>query len=447
MGWPKADILAALEIKATRGEIPDARSIEIDTRRMMKGGMFLAFRGEKVDGHAYLSVAAEKGAVLAIVEEFQDHDLPQIQVADMRKALWQLAKYARCKQGKAAFVAITGSVGKTSTRSLLHCALSHSLSCYASSGNFNNDLGMPLCLAQMGCTASWDVGVFELGMSAPNELTPLSQLLRPNIAAILNVHAVHQENFPDIAGIARAKAEIFAGLEANGVALIPNQTEFAQIFIDAIPDTAQRQIFNDSDEYSWKKNILYLKNNRITQDFADVLQRYHDNILCVAAVCSALNVSPEAWVPGIQSWQPEAGRGAIQTMELSKSRRVTVIDDSYNASLPSMLACLEDLARRDASRKIAVLGDMKELGTHSAVMHQELIARLNEYNFDAVFVAGEEMLLQAQTIQNLVRARLQAEDLVQPLRDYLQDGDMLAFKASRSVGLDRIIFNMNNRNH
>ncbi len=440
MTWLKDDILAALEIQAVQGEIQKVVGVEIDTRRITSGGMFLAFRGEKVDGHDYLSAAAEKGAVLALVEELQDHDLPQIQVVNMRDALWQLARYARQKHDTATFVGITGSVGKTSTRSLLQKVVSQTKHCYASSGNFNNDLGMPLCLAQMGCVDTPEVAIFELGMSAPNEIAPLSLLLQPDIALVLNVYPVHLANFANIEGIARAKAEIFVGLARNGLAFVPDQGEFQQIFTEAISHFSQKQIFNDPNaEFTIKDEKLYFKNNLIMPNSLGILEGYHDNVLAVAAVCSRLNIATEELVCGLQSWQPEAGRGAIQSLESQNGTVITVIDDSYNASLPSMLACLENLSRQDAPRKIAVLGDMKELGAHSHAMHQKLIAQLNDYHFDAVFVAGEEMLSQRRDIQNLVQAELQAKDLVQPLLSYLKDGDIVAFKASRSVGMDCVI--------
>ncbi|NQY82717.1 MAG: UDP-N-acetylmuramoylalanyl-D-glutamyl-2, 6-diaminopimelate--D-alanyl-D-alanine ligase, partial [Alphaproteobacteria bacterium] len=212
--WPRENILAALAGAKTRGEISAADGVVIDTRRITPGDMFLAFRGEHVDGHDYLDHAAQQGAVFAVVEEFQDHPLPQIRVPIMRDALWQLARYARRQHSKTRFIAITGSVGKTSTRSLMQQGFSAAHAVYASQGNFNNNLGMPLCLAQMGCMMRWDAAIFELGMNVSGEIALLSQLLRPDIALILNVYAVHQANFPNLEAIAAAKAEICTGLRS-----------------------------------------------------------------------------------------------------------------------------------------------------------------------------------------------------------------------------------------
>lgn len=441
--WCKNDLLQVFSGCPVRGEVPDVTSMEIDTRRLRSGGMFLAFRGARVDGHDYLGDAWEKGAVLALVEEFQDQPVTQICVANMREALWKLARFARASHTETVYIAITGSVGKTSTRSLMHHAFSTAHRVYASSGNFNNDLGMPLCLAQMGCTRRWDIAIFEMGMSKAGEIVPLSKLLQPDIALILNVRSVHQENFADIAGIARAKAEIFRGLKADSLAVVPNQKEFAGIFAQSMPKKAKVIVYNDDDaDFFWHKCALFAKNEQNSPVFEEKernLRRFRDNILAITQIYAAKWGDPRAVLQSLQNWQPEAGRGKVQVGTLASGARITLIDDSYNASLSSMLACLADLHHHQGGRKIAVLGEMKELGTASNTAHQAVISSLNNYGFNAVFVTGKPFRDHQRIIERLQYAAQSAEELVEPLSSYIKTGDVVAFKGSQSVGLARVI--------
>lgn len=439
--WPSETLREVFADCPMKGDIPGISGLEIDTRRMKGGEMFLAFPGKQVDGHDYLADAAKKGAKLALVEIFQDQSIPQICVPNMREALWRLASYARDKRSKTCFIAITGSVGKTSTRGLMHQFFSLDHRVYASHGNFNNDLGMPMCLAQMGVSQDWDVAIFELGMSAAGELTPLSQLLRPNIALIVNVRSVHQEFFESIAGIARAKAEIFAGLSEGGLAVIPNQPEFANIFAKAVRRDAEILCYNDINApYFWHDDALWDNENGtcMIEQLSGQLWRFRDNILAIAQIYRARFGDPKKAIAHLTHWQPEAGRGQV-VKGLIGDAHITVMDDSYNASLSSMLACLADLQYMEGIRKIAVLGEMKELGNATFAIHQELIARLNAYQFDAVFVAGETFVALKETIDHLQMATLDAEELVVPLKSFIQTGDVVAFKGSLSVGLSRVI--------
>ncbi|NQY81695.1 MAG: hypothetical protein HRT36_01295 [Alphaproteobacteria bacterium] len=227
--------------------------------------------------------------------------------------------------------------------------------------------------------------------------------------------------------------------------MIPNQPEFRAVFDAALPPNVHVQVYNaPQGRFAWCENSLYDQGEILLDDDTGKFTRYHDNLLAVCAAYTVFESDVEGMIAALGNWQPEPGRGVQSLVQLGLGGQITVIDDSYNASLPSMLACLEDLACTTGGRKIAVLGDMKELGSLTLLTHQQLIMRLNHYSFDAVFVVGEVFVALSPEIDRLIHAADCAEEIFTLLVAYLKAGDVVAFKASRSVGLDRVVRGLSN---
>ena len=417
----------------------------LDSRQIMPGDGFLAFQGTQVDGHDYVQAAHERGASLAIVQQFQDVDIPQVKVNAVQDALWCLARYVRQCQQDCCFVALTGSVGKSSTRSLLHAALSCFSEVYSSIGNLNNHLGMPLCLANMGPEATAKVGVFEMGMNHAGEIAPLSRLLCPHIALVLNVAPVHIENFANLAGIAKAKAEIYAGLTPSGHALIP-AGEFAGLMAqDVVAQT--HTILDEQAAYHWQDAHLSCRVLQQSWPFSAKirLQRFSHNILAVFEVAGLLfGHQPDLIVrmlAALEAWHPEAGRGKISTLCL-RGKDITLLDDGYNASVLSMLAMITQLAGAEVNgRKIAVLGEMKELGNYSPIAHDQVseavLQAMQQNKIDQVYYIGSAFA-RCLGVSAEIKQYDCPEQLATQLADAVQQGDMIAIKGSFAVGLHRL---------
>ncbi|MFO0389730.1 MAG: UDP-N-acetylmuramoyl-tripeptide--D-alanyl-D-alanine ligase [Alphaproteobacteria bacterium] len=375
-----------------------AMRIEIDSRRIQPGDMFVAIEGEKHDGHKFLGEAFGRGAAVAMVDNALVYDPGQyLLVDDSLLALGRLAKEAR-NRSAAKVVGVTGSVGKTGTKDMLRVALSVHGKTHATSGNYNNHIGLPLSLANMWPDAEF--AVFEMGMNHAGEIAHLTAMARPHVAIITTVEAVHAEFFPSVEAIADAKAEIFEGVVEGGIAVLNHHNKyFAQL--EAAAKARNLRVISVGRDAGCDVKLLSAE-HIIQADVAGKRVEYHlpvlgahmvANSLLVLAAIHALGLDVQKSADALSAFEEPAGRGSVKQVSLV-GLPVTVIDDSYNASPVSMRAAFaktEEVWRRSGGigRKIAVLGDMLELGEDAPSFHAGLAEGLS--SFDVVFTVGSLM--------------------------------------------------------
>jgi UDP-N-acetylmuramoyl-tripeptide--D-alanyl-D-alanine ligase len=390
------------------GALPAAVSgLSIDSRSIAPGEAYFAIKGDVHDGHDFVMAALQAGAGLAVVEAAQRDrfasDAPLLVVDDVLAALVDLARAARARLD-ARVIAVTGSVGKTSTKEALRRLLGAQGETHASAASFNNHWGVPLSLAR--CPASARFAIFEIGMNHSGEIEPLVRMVRPHIAIITTVEPVHLEFFAGIEAIADAKAEIFAGLEPEGaVVLNRDNPQFARLQRRASKLGISRIVTFGAHKSSTARLIDLSLHPDCSAVHADILG--HDvtyklgtpgrhmaiNSLAVLAAASLAGADLALAALSLSQIEPVTGRGARRALELAGGQ-ATLIDESYNANPASMAAALSVLGQATVGpqgRRIAVLGDMLELGAGSAALHRGLVEAVNANHIDLVFCCGPQM--------------------------------------------------------
>ncbi len=428
---------AAMATGGKAGGAWQASRVEIDSRRVKPGDLFVAIKGNNFDGHDFVSDALKKGAVAAMVSRSLTGIAPAtlLVVGDTLEGLAALAKDARARS-TAKFVGITGSAGKTSTKEMMKLALAAHGKPYATSGNFNNHIGMPLSLANLPEDTQY--AVFEMGMNHAGEIAHLTKTVRPHVAIITNVEAVHMEFFTSVEAIADAKAEIFAGVEKNGAAVL--NADNAQI--ERLAKAAQARGLNVLRCGKDAECRILSASGTITAEIASKKISYSlpvlgahmaANSLLVLAAVHALGLDVQKSASALSAFEEPEGRGRIVNIRIG-DKPVLLIDDSYNASPASMRAAFaktQDVwAREGKGRKVAALGDMLELGDNAKKMHEELAASLG--GFDKIFTAGALM----QHLHKVLPPAQQgghvptAKELLPILTQAAQAGDILLVKGS-----------------
>jgi UDP-N-acetylmuramoyl-tripeptide--D-alanyl-D-alanine ligase len=390
------------------GTLPEAISgLSIDSRTIAPGEAYFAIKGDVHDGHDFVAAALKAGAALAVVEAAQRDrfasDAPLLVVDDVLAGLVALAHAARARL-HAQVIAITGSVGKTSTKETLRRVLDAQGSTHASTASFNNHWGVPLSLAR--CPASVRFAVFEIGMNHAGEIEPLVKMVRPQVAMITTVELVHLEFFAGIEAIADAKAEIFAGVEPGGaVVLNRDNSQFSRLQkharrlgisrivsfgADNESDARLLDVSLHADRSAVHANIL---GHEVTYKLGMPGRHMAMNSLAVLAAASLAGADLALAALSLSLIEPAAGRGARRALEAADGE-ATLIDESYNANPASMAAALTVLgaaAIGPQGRRIAVLGDMLELGPTSAALHRELIDAVKANHIDLVYCCGPLM--------------------------------------------------------
>jgi UDP-N-acetylmuramoyl-tripeptide--D-alanyl-D-alanine ligase len=399
----------AVAMKAARaGTLPQSvPGLSIDTRTINPGEAFFAIKGENRDGHEFVEAALKAGAGLAVVARDRvgatPKNAPLLVVEDVLAALNDLARASRARS-PAEIVAVTGSVGKTSTKEALRLVLGGQGETHASAASYNNHWGVPLSLALMPQSAQF--GVFEIGMNHAGEITPLTRLVRPHVAMITSIAPVHLEFFGTLEAIADAKAEIFLGVEPGGAAVINGDiAQFAQLKSAAqaarfarIVSFGERQ---DADARLVKVSLqadtstvqAVIFDHEVTYKLGAPGRHMVENSLGVLAAAHLLGADLALAALALADLKPAAGRGQRVTIEVPGGT-VLVIDESYNANPTSMraaLALLGQVPMEGLGRRIAVLGDMLELGPDGAKLHAELSDAVLEYAVDRVYCAGPLM--------------------------------------------------------
>ena len=433
-----------------------ATDVSIDTRTLAAGDLFVALRGPNYDSHDFAGAALERGAAAVMVDR-QMPDLPPtaplLRVADTLAGLRALGAAAR-NRSTARIVAVTGSVGKTGTKEALRLALGASGPTFASAGGLNNHWGAPLSLARMPPDTAY--GVFELGMNHPGEIAELTRLVRPHVAVITTVETAHLGFFPSVEAIADAKAEIFYGLEAGGVAVLNRDNRhYARLAAAALRGGADRVIgFGAHPKATVRLVDCVLAPSGSTIEaalggstlrFALPVPGRHwaMNALAVLAATAALGADPKCAAKALAHLEALPGRG--RRYELAwHGGTLTVIDESYNASPAAMRAALAVLAATQPAfggRRVAVLGDMLELGDATERLHRELAEPLATAKVDRVFLIGTAVGALDVALPKKCRGGLwpSADKALPVLLRSLQPGDVVMVKGSRGVDLAPIV--------
>jgi len=401
------DELIAITGGSLRGSVSlPLTGVSIDSRSVAKGDIFAAIKGDRVDGHDYAHAALGSGAGLAIVSRATEAMAtagPLLVVDDVLKALEKIGLAARARS-KAKIIAITGSVGKTSTKEMLRLALSASGYTHASAASFNNHWGVPLTLARMPADTAY--GVFEIGMNHAGEITPLVKMVRPHIAVITTVVAVHLGYFSSVEEIADAKAEIFLGLEPGGQAILNRDNEFYDRLAEAARKAGIQDVMSfgrtaDAD-VRLERSVLHADCSCITATILGEAVIYKLGVPGDHMVLNSLAALAAVKLAGadlaraslaLGAAQPAKGRG-VQSLLKAPGGRILLIDESYNANPVSVRAALALLKRAEpgkSGRRVAVLGDMLELGDQAAELHAELASAVDDAKVDVLYASGPLM--------------------------------------------------------
>ncbi|MEO9514124.1 MAG: UDP-N-acetylmuramoyl-tripeptide--D-alanyl-D-alanine ligase [Paracoccaceae bacterium] len=459
--WTASDAAAATQGTA----IGDwsVSGISIDTRTIEFGDLFVALTAAR-DAHDFVAQALEKGAGAALVSRIPEgvtDNAPLLLVKDVQTALEDLGRAGRARTN-ARVVAITGSVGKTSTKEMLRAILGDQGRVHASVASYNNHWGVPLTLARM--PADSDFAVIEIGMNHPGEIAPLAKMARPHVAMITTVAAAHLEAFDNIEGIALEKASILEGLEYGGDAILNNDCSTAAILQSKAHDLKRRDIGFGRFGFDFK-----MEKCTVHRDVTVVEAVAHDapllfkiaaagehfaiNGLGALAAAQALGADLALAAQSLGRWTPYQGRGAREVIVLDPGEphlKLELIDESYNANPTSMAAALAVLAIAEANdedgkihkgRRIAVIGDMKELGANGAEMHAELAQLDATKTLEEVHCVGPMMGHLHKALPEAQRGiwTQTAEEMATHLKGELGSGDVVMVKGSLSMQLAKVV--------
>ena len=457
--WTLEEVRAALGGEPRSGELigeaPEGfTGVSFDSREIEGGEIFFAIRGVRMDGHAFVAEALKRGAGLAVVSRV-DEDMraagPLLVVEDTLAALRALGRAGRARTN-AKVVGVTGSVGKTTTKEMLARALSAIGPTHAPPGSFNNHWGVPITLARIPRQAQF--AVIEMGMNAPGEIADLVALARPHVAVVTHVAESHIGAFGDLAGIARAKAEIFSGVAVGGAAVINVDAPHADILLKAARAADIERIITvgggENADVRLLRAVNDARNGTVSVE-AEVMgqpvvflvgmagEHMARNALVVLAVAEALGLELAPILQGLRDMRPLAGRGRRHTLRLPGGAAL-LIDESYNANPASMraaLAVLGEIEPQGNGRRIAVLADMLELGERSAALHAGLAEAVEAARVDVLCTVGPEMARLREAVPAHVHGPHAAEAaaLEGPLREMLRPGDVILLKGSNGMRL------------
>lgn len=455
--WTAEEMAASTKARLVGGPFLPVSGFSIDTRSLKAGEAFVALRGDVNDGHDYVGQALERGAALAIVAADKLTTLPHngryLVVSDPLQALHQLAGAARARS-HARIVAVTGSVGKTGTKEALRLVLAPSGPTHAALASFNNHIGVPLTLCSMPLQTNF--GVFEIGMNHKAEITPLTRLVRPHVAIITTVEAVHLENFADVEAIAEAKAEIFDGLEAGGAALINRDNVHYALLAERARAKGARVVFFGSHaecDVRLHDAIVSPAGSVVSATLFGQPATYKigapgrhvvQNSLAVLATVALLGGDLALAALTYAKLKAPKGRGERLVFCLPRGGQFTLIDESYNANPASMRAAIALLAAerpKGGGRRMAILGDMLELGSEAPALHAGLTDPLMAAGVDSVFTAGSlmEALHEALPMSKRGRHAENAADLELAVLSTPQPGDVVMVKGSHGSRVGAIV--------
>ncbi|MEA2840210.1 MAG: UDP-N-acetylmuramoyl-tripeptide--D-alanyl-D-alanine ligase [Methylobacteriaceae bacterium] len=455
--WTGLALVGPLDARVSGGLPVSVSGISIDTRTLQPGELFFAIKGDNNDGHDYVRAAFEAGAAACVIAEAHADALAGagafFVVNDTLAALQRLGRAAR-DRSQARIIAVTGSVGKTSTKEALRTVLSTAGLTHASAASYNNHWGVPLTLARMPADTRY--GVFEIGMNHAGEITPLVAMVRPHVAIITKIAPVHLEYFDSIDAIADAKAEIFSGLVEDGIALLNRDDEQFDRLRERAQQCSVSRIFSFGEHAEADARLTGLD---LSEDSSRVHARVLDrdltyelgvpgkhfalNSLAVLLAAHEAGVDLDRASSALAYIEAPAGRGRRENLR-SPDGAITLIDESYNANPASMQAALDVLGSAKINgegRRIAVLGDMLELGSQSIALHSGLVGHIERNSVDLVFAAGQDMRHLFDALPERIRGSWapRASELHAPVIEAIRGGDIVMVKGSNGSRMGPIV--------
>jgi UDP-N-acetylmuramoyl-tripeptide--D-alanyl-D-alanine ligase len=432
----------------------EVSGISIDTRTLCPGDLFVAIEGLERDGHEFIAQAEAAGAAACLVSNSDNVKGPCLVVPDTLKGLEALGSAAR-ERTKAKIGAVTGSVGKTGTKEALRTALAASGKTHVSEASYNNLWGVPLSLARMPVDTEY--AIFEIGMNHPGEIIPLVDLVRPDVAIITTVAPVHLEFFKDETEIAEAKAEIFTGLKKGGTAIINRDI----VHFDLLKTRAEKAGagivigFGEHSEANAKLGTVKLHDTctcvsaningtNAAYGIGAAGKHWALNSLAVLSCVQALGADLAKAALAMRDVASPAGRGERSTLALATGGQITLVDESYNANPASMKAALETLGASEplsGGRRIAVIGDMRELGVESEVLHGNLADVLRTSNPDIVFCCGPHMKALWSKVNSVYPGAWKetSSQLVDLLVQEVEENDIIMIKGSLGTNMAPLV--------
>jgi len=426
----------------------------IDTRTLKPGNIFVALQGEVSHGNAFVDQAVAKGAVAVMTDQALTTSIPVIVVSDSLAALSKIAEHQR-GQFKGRVCGVTGTVGKTSVKEALGFLIQAlGLKAHISDKSHNNHIGVPLTLANLNSTA--DIAVVEIGMNNPGEIYPLAKLTHPNVAIVTSIGPGHIETFQGVEDIAKEKISIAAGLSEGGIAILPRDSEFFDLMQETVIHQYKREVVSFG--RTTKADVQLVSSETISTNVVQITARVFDlevsyelpssnygwvnNSLAVLAALHVLRVDVIKAAAYLKSLPIVQGRGRVYSINFN-GKKITLIDDAYNANPVSMTAALENLSSY-RGRKIAVIGDMRELGAFSEQYHKELGQLCEKLPIDGVLACGPDMQYAFDCLSSSKQLAHVGEytGVLDVLSDKLQDGDVVLFKASNGTKLYQVVANI-----
>lgn len=419
-------------------------SIVTDSRQVEHGSLFAAIKGERVDGHKFIEQCVNSGAVCTLCEEKPTIDCAYILVDSTLNALKKIAKYYR-SLFDIPFIGITGSVGKTSTKEMISSVLSQKYNVHKTQGNFNNELGVPLTIFKL--QEDHEIAVIEMGISDFSEMSRLADIVKPDISVITNIGCCHLENLIDRDGVLKAKTEMLEFLNPQGKMFFCGDDDklFTKKEHNGIKTTFYG--FNDHNEYKaeiietdLEKGIdctLHLKSCDVRATVPSVESHMVSNALCAAAIGEALNMTPKEIKCGVESYKTVGSRSNI-----IRKDTITIIDDCYNANPTSVRASVDTLAKF-TGRRVAVIGDMKELGKNENELHFQTGEYIKQKGIDMVIAVGE---LSAHLYDGCDKNGYYfatVQECVEQICSIINANDTVLVKASHSMHFDNIVNTLN----
>jgi UDP-N-acetylmuramoyl-tripeptide--D-alanyl-D-alanine ligase len=456
--WTIDDMAAAMGAE-TSGVLPaEVPGLSIDSRTLQRGDAFFAIQGDNRDGHDFVDTALKAGAGVAVVARKERArfaaDAPLLIVDDVLDALRALARAARARIAHAKVLAVTGSVGKTGTKEALRLALSADGETHVSASSYNNHWGVPLSLAR--CPATVKYAVFEIGMNHAGEITPLTRLVRPHVAIITTVEPVHLEYFGSVEKIADAKAEIFAGLEPDGVAVLNRDNNQYDHLVAAAKKAGVARIVSFGENENADAFLVryalqpdgstveaVILGEPITYKLGAPGRHLVQNSLAVLTAAALAGADLALAALALSRFKPAVGRGARVTLKVPGGSAL-LIDESYNANPASMAAAIALLGQASVTgqgRRIAVLGDMLELGSEGESLHRGLASALEAAKVDLVFCSGPLMHALWQALPSVRRGGYAetAAELQPAVLDAIHAGDAVMVKGSLGSKMGPIV--------
>lgn len=424
-------------------------NVSIDTRSIKKGNVFIALKGKEFDGHDFLHEAFLKGAAAAVVSKDKYRKFPLIVVQDTLKALHNMASYyIRNVLVNAKVITITGSVGKTTTKDMLNTVLLQYGISHVNESNLNNNIGLPFTILK--APEDCQYLILEMGMNRAGEIKELSKISNPDIAVITNIEPAHVENFSSLLDIAQAKLEVLYGMKNNGTLVLNKDNKH----YDYLLSNADRNVVSFGKNESATVRLLDLVRNddglnlKIKLNNGQIIncnlrlrgEHFTYSALVVTAVVQSLGLDLSKLPLALENFTVTEGRGNVHKAKYN-GKFVHLINESYNASPTSMKAAIRTLGTYSNLRKVALLGDMLELGNESIVFHKELFDSIVEHDVNKVYTVGKFMLELHRLLPGNIRGTHfnDSNQLKSDLANIIQNNDAILVKGSRGMKMDLIV--------